>query len=254
MSQIWAIALNTTREALRNRILYALLFFALIPIASSTLLGHITVGEYHKIVMDTGLAAIAVFGVLIAIFVGIGLVNREIERKTIYTIASKPVPRAAFVLGKYLGLVMVLVLLVALMGLAHALSLLLNGAGVGVGLLVALAMTTVELLVVTAFAVLYSTFTGPTLATFFSLSTFVVGHLTADIRDFGAASESGLVRQCSSVLYWVLPNLEAFNVRAEVAHSVDLPLDFLVITGTYGVLYAAAVIAGAAVVFHFRDF
>ena len=254
MIRVWAIAANTLREAVRNRILYALLFFALIPITSSSLLGHLTVGEYHKIVMDVGLAAISIFGVLIAIFVGIGLVNQEIERKTIYTIVSKPVPRGAFVLGKYLGLVMLLALLVTLMAVAQFVATVLNGVSVGAGFVTVLLMIGAELLVVTAFAVLYSTFTRPTLASFFSLSTVVIGRLSTDIRDFGAASESAFVQKISAVLFWTLPNLEAFNVRAEFVHGVALPGDFVALTLLYGVLYSAVVIAVAVVVFHFRDF
>ena len=254
MSRIWAIAANTQREAIRNRILYALLFFALIPIAASTLLGHLTVGEYTKIVMDVGLAAIAIFGILIAIFVGIGLVNKEIERKTIYTIASKPVSRVSFIVGKYLGLLMVLALLVALMGVANLISALLNDVPVGASYLLVLGMTLVELMVVTAFAVLYSTFTGPTLASFFSLSTVIIGHLTTDIRAFGAESEMVFVQKMTAALYWVLPNLETFNIRAEVVHGIPLPPTFLATSVAYGVGYSAAVIALAALIFHSRDF
>ena len=254
MSRIWAIAANTQREAIRNRILYALLFFSLVPIASATLLGHLTIGEYGKIVMDVGLAGIALFGVLISVFVGIGLVNREIERKTIYTIASKPIPRISFIVGKYLGLLMVLAIPVGLMGLANLVSVWLNGVHVDGSYLIVLGMTLVELMVVTAFAVLYSTFTRPTLASFFSLSTVVIGHLTTDIRDFGAQSELVFVQKFSAVAYWVLPNLETFNVRTEVVHGIDLPATFLATSVLYGVCYSAAVIALAALVFHSRDF
>jgi Cu-processing system permease protein len=254
VSRIWAIAVNTLREAIRNRILYALLFFAMVPISMSFLLSHLTVGEYHKIIMDVGLSAIALFGVLIAIFVGIGLVNREIERKTIYTIASKPVPRTSIVIGKYLGLVLVLALLVAAMGGAQLVVVVLNGVPLDAGLPIALVMTLVELLVITAFAVMYSTFTSPTLAAFFSLSTFVIGHLSADIRAFGGESDSRTVHELSAALYWVLPDLEAFNVRNEVVHDVELPLQYLVSTTAYGLLYSAVVLALGALIFHRRDF
>jgi len=216
VSRIWAIAINTQREAIRNRILYALLFFAFIPIASATLLGHLTIGEYAKIVMDVGLAAIALFGVLIAIFVGIGLVNREIERKTIYTIASKPISRPAIILGKYLGLVLVLVLLLCLMGVAYVITLAVNTVPIDAGIFVALLMALLELMLITAFSVMYSTFAGPTVATFLSLSTFVIGHLTSDIRSMGAEAEGATMQNLSALAYWVLPNLETFNVRTEV--------------------------------------
>ncbi len=254
MSRTWAIARNTFREAVRNRILYSLLFFAVLFIAASTLLGQLTIGEYHKIIADMGLAAISVFGVLIAIFVGIGLVNREIERKTIYTLASKPVSRGVIIVGKYLGLVMVLAVLILLMGVAYAVTLSLNGAPFATAQIAALGLTLVELMVVTAFAVLYSTFSGPTVASFFSLSTYVIGHLVPDIRAFGAESESFFLRELSAALYWVLPNLDNFNLRTEVVHGVPLTLDHLAATTGYGVLYAALVVGVASVVFRYRDF
>ena len=252
--RIWAIARNTFREAVRNRILYSLLFFALIFIGGSSLLSHLTVGEYRKIIVDMGLAAISVFGVLIAIFVGIGLVNREIERKTIYTLASKPVSRGAIVVGKYLGLVMVLAVMVLLMGIAYAVTLAMNGAALHPAMAAALGMILVELMVVTAFAVLYSTFSGPTVASFFSLSTYVIGHLVGDIRAFGASTDSFFVQELSKAVYWVLPNLDNFNVRTEVVHGVPLALDFLAATLGYGLLYSAVVIGIASVVFRYRDF
>ncbi len=254
MTRAWAIARNTFREAIRNRILYSLLFFAVLFIGGSSLLSQLTVGEYEKVIVDMGLAAVSVFGVLIAIFVGIGLVNREIERKTIYTLASKPVSRGTIVVGKFLGLAMVLGLLVALMGVALLVTLLINGIPVQPTLAVALALGLVELLLVTAFAVLYSTFSGPTVASFFSLSTYVIGHLVSDIRDFGAAADSFFVNELSAALYWALPNLDNFNVRTEVVHGVPLGLDHLAAVTGYGLLYAAVVVGVATVVFRYRDF
>jgi len=216
LNRVWAITLNTFREAIRNRILYAFLFFSLLFIGSATLLSHLTIGEYGKVVKDLGLASITIFGVLIAIFVGIGLVNREIERKTIYTIASKPISRPAIILGKYLGLVLVLVLLLCLMGVAYVITLAVNTVPIDAGIFVALLMALLELMLITAFSVMYSTFAGPTVATFLSLSTFVIGHLTSDIRSMGAEAEGATMQNLSALAYWVLPNLETFNVRTEV--------------------------------------
>jgi ABC-type transport system involved in multi-copper enzyme maturation permease subunit len=254
MSRVWAITLNTFREAIRNRILYALLFFSVLFIGAATVLSHLTIGEYSKVVKDTGLSVIALFGVLIAIFVGIGLVNRDIERKTIYTIATKPVSRGAIVLGKYLGLVLVLAVMVSVMGLVYVLTLMVNAVAVDGWFLVALWLTLMELMVITAFAVLYSTFSSPTVASFFSLSTYVIGHLTGDIRAFGEQAEKPLWGHLAQLQYWVLPNLENFNVRTEVAYAIALPADFIALTTLYGLLYSAVVLGVAAVVFRHRDF
>ena len=146
--RIRAIALNTFREAVRDKILYSLLFFALVMIGGSVLVADLTIGEYGKIIRDLGLASISIFGLLIAIFVGIGLIYKEIERKTIYTIASKPVPRWEFLVGKYLGLVATLAVQVGIMSAAYLL--VLQGIGVGgnATMLPALWLTFVELTVV----------------------------------------------------------------------------------------------------------
>jgi len=254
LSRVWAITLNTFREAIRNRILYAFLFFSLLFIAAATLLSHLTIGEYGKVVKDLGLASITIFGVLIAIFVGIGLVNREIERKTIYTIASKPISRPAIILGKYLGLVLVLVLLLCLMGVAYVITLSVNTVPIDAGIFLALFMALLELMLITAFSVMYSTFAGPTVATFLSLSTFVIGHLTVDIQTMGAEAEDSTMQTLSAVAYWVLPNLEAFNVRTEVVYNAPIPLEFVAFSAGYGLLYSAIVVGIAAIIFHYRDF
>ncbi len=254
MSRIWAIALNTFREAIRNRILYALLFFSFLFIGGATVLSHLTIGEYGKVVKDTGLSVISLFGVLIAIFVGIGLVNRDIERKTIYTIATKPVSRPAILVGKYLGLLLVLAILLVSMGAVYVVTLAVNRTPLDGWFLVALWMTFLELMVITAFAVLYSSFSSPTVASFFSLSTFVIGHLTGDIRAFGEQADKPLWQFLAELQYWVLPNLEDFNVRTEVAYSVALPADFIALTTLYGLLYAGVVLGVAALVFRHRDF
>ena len=169
MRIIQVIALNTFREAVRDKILYAMLVFALVLIGGSLLVAELTIGEYEKIIKDLGLSLISIFGLMIAIFVGIGLVYKEIERKTIYTIASKPVPRWQFLLGKYLGLVLTLAAEVSIMGLGFALILQLSGAGERLVLLPALWLTFVELLVVTAIAILFSCFSTPTLSALFTL-------------------------------------------------------------------------------------
>lgn len=251
--RVWAIALNTFREAVRDKILYSLLFFALLMIGSSVLVGKLTLGDYTKIIMDVGLAAISFFGVLISIFVGIQLVSREIERRTIYTVLSKPLPRWEFVLGKYLGLsftlsLQVLIMSVGLWVLIYAVS-----DQWAFWLWPALLLILLELLLLTAFAILFSCFTTPTLSGLFSISVYVIGHLTLDLKQFGQEAESVWIQQLSQGMWYVLPNLENFNLKNEIVHRVPLASGQLSFAIGYGILYNAVVLAAATALFERRD-
>ena len=184
--KILAIAFNTFRENLRDKLLYNLLVFALLMIGSSVLLSRLTLGEFHRLILDLGLGSINFFGVLIAIFVGIGLVSKEIEKKTIYTIVSKPVARYQFLLGKYLGLTITLFVNTVVMALGLLVVLYAQAVPVEGMLFKALALIFVEFMVITAVALLFSTFTSATLSAIFTLAMYVIGHLTADLKVFGA--------------------------------------------------------------------
>ena len=254
MNQIIVIALNTFRETLRDKILYNLVFFGLLLIGSSILLGSLTMGEQAKIIQDLGLASINLFGVLIAIFVGIGLVSKEIEKRTIYSIIAKPLPRHQFLLGKYSGLVLTLFVNITIMAAGFFLILLASGAGVNPALLKAIGLIVVELLVITAVAVMFSTFTTPMLSAIFTLAVYVIGHLTADLRVLGAKLQHELTTGVLDGLYYVLPNLEYFNVKGQAVHGVPIAWSYLASAVAYGVIYSAVVLVLACAIFQQRDF
>lgn len=254
MRIIQVIALNTFREAVRDKILYAMLVFALVLIGGSLLVAELTIGEYEKIIKDLGLSLISIFGLMIAIFVGIGLVYKEIERKTIYTIASKPVPRWQFLLGKYLGLVLTLAAEVSIMGLGFALILQLSGAGERLVLLPALWLTFVELLVVTAIAILFSCFSTPTLSALFTLGLTVIGKLTAPLLELVEAGDNdGLIRFARG-LYRILPDLQTFNMRADAAYGRAWDWELTAYSTGYGFVWTAVLLLTATAIFQRRDF
>lgn len=252
--RIKAISLNTFREAIRDKILYSLLFFALLMIGSSVLVGKLTLGEYTKIIKDVGLASISLFGTLIAIFVGINLVNKEIERRTVYTVLSKPLRRSEFILGKYGGLALTLLVEIAIMSIGLLSLVYVVSGEFAVSLLPAIGLILMELLLLTAFAVLFSSFSSPMLSGLFTLSVFVIGHLTGDIRRFGSESESVWVQTLSEWMYYVLPNLENFNIKNQAVHLVPLESGQLGFAIAYGILYSIIVLMAAAVIFEGRDF
>ena len=251
---IKTIATNTFREAIRDRILYNLLIFTLIVIAASVLLGRLTIGQDQRVIKDVGLAAMSLFGVLIATFVGTSLVHKEIRKKTIYTMISKPIRRYEFILGKYCGLlltmfanlvIMIVVLFAVLMlhSLLYSHQLVSGSEPMGyASLLKAVALIFFELMLITSVAVLFSTISTPSLSVFFTLAVYVIGHLTVDLKELGAASKSSLVNGLCSLCYYVLPNLDNFNIRAEMVRGLSVGGRFVFYAIVYGALYMTAVL------------
>jgi ABC-type transport system involved in multi-copper enzyme maturation permease subunit len=251
--KVASIALNTFRENLRDKLLYNLLVFALLMIGSSLLLMRLTLGEFHRLLLDVGLASINIFGVLIAIFVGIGLVSKEIEKKTIYTIVSKPVARYQFLVGKYLGLTLTLFVNTVIMAAGLLLVLFAQDVPIEGMLFKALGLIFVEFMVITAVALLCSTFTSATLSAIFTLATYVIGHLTADLKAFAEKMDEGM-RVVANGLYYVLPNLERFNLKGNVIHHIDVSGTDLFLIVAYGLTYVVFLLMSASIIFQRRDF
>lgn len=252
--KILAIALNTFKECIRDKILYNLLIFAMLMIGLSAFLSKLTIGVQIRIVKDIGLASISIFGVLIAIFLGIGLVSKEIDRRTIYTILSKPVQRYSFLLGKFAGLLLTLSVNIAVMTIALVVLIYSMGGDVNLLLFEAIFLIFIELVVVTSIALFFSTFTTPTLSAIFTLSFFVIGHLTGYIRLFGSQSEWHFVRKLSDILYYVLPNLENFNIKSMVMYAEALEWNLFFLSILYGLVYASLVLVFSIIIFQKRDF
>lgn len=254
MKRIWAIATNTFREAVRDKVLHSILFFAALLLVVSVAMRDIAIGDTAKVVRGVALGGIAGIGAIIAIFLGVGLVWKEIERKTVYTLASKPLPRWMLLLGKYVGLWITLAVEVGVLALLYVVII---GAQQGFppsGFFVAILMLMLELTLLTAWSTLFSTFASPMTASAYSLCIYVIGHFADDLRRFGQSAQDPGYRQVALALYRVVPNLEVFNVRAEAVHSVVVPVSEIAWAATYGLGYTAAVLAVASVVFERRDF
>lgn len=252
--RIWAIGMNTMREAVRNKLLYTLLFFAIMIIAAGVLLAALSYSENERILQDFGLAAIRLFSVAIAIFVGVSLIHREVERRTVYTILSKPLSRAEFLLGKYVGLVVTIWMQMAIMVAAFVAVSAMTGAPLSEGHALAFALTAVELAIVVAVATLFSAFTTPMLASFFSVGIWVVGHLTRDLRDIGASSSTESVRQATHFFHRVMPDLETFNFSVGAARGLAFGAADFWLPLVYGLGYISMLLVLAIVVFDRRDF
>jgi ABC-type transport system involved in multi-copper enzyme maturation permease subunit len=262
-----AIAVNVFRESVRDKVLYNLVLFAVLMIGASYLLGQLTAGQDVKIIKDLGLAATSVFGLFIAVFIGIGLVSKEVERRSVYSLLPKPIHRYQLILGKFAGLTLTLVVNILIMTCAFYAVLLYTAWGVDTlvqrswdapavdpALLKAIGLILVELLLVTAIALFFSTFSTPILSAALTFGLFVVGHFSTDLRNFDQVVDSPAAVRLARGLYWVLPNLAQFDVKSQVVHGQPVSLGYVALTSSYAALYTAVLLMMSMYIFSRRDF
>ena len=250
------VAINTFREAVRDRVLYNLIFFALLMIGASILVGEISVGIERLVIINLGLAAISIFGLIMAVFIGVGLVYKEIEKRTLYSLLAKPIRRGEFLVGKYGGLLLTLVVNTSLMTLGLAAALFYVGRPFlrsDVSILIAVYFIVLELALVTALALFFSCFSSPVLSTLFTLGIYLTGMFAKDIRDFGDLTRSPVVQGVARLLYYLVPNFHNFNAIAAAAHGETIPLMLVLHNTLYALLYVTLVLLAASAVFSRRD-
>ena len=267
MSVIWKIAVHVFKDSVRDRVLYNLALFAVLMISASYLIGKLTAGQDLKIIKDLGLAATDLFGLCIAVFIGIGLVAKEVERRSIYTILSKPVRRHELILGKYCGLVLTLAVNLAVMAIAlyavlaymsltesEAFKRGWEAPATDLAMLKAFFLIFVRLALITAVALFFSTFSSPILSAVLTLGLYVVGHFNQDLRDFEAVVDSRAAAVLARGLYFALPNLGPFDVKAEVVHAQPVTIEYIGLTTAYAGAYIALLLLAAMFIFSRRDF
>lgn len=251
--RVLAVATNTFREAVRDKVLYVLLFFSGATILSSKALGYVSVGQDIKIVTDISLASVSIFGALIAIFVGTNLVYKEIDKRTIYTILSRPIARSEFVAGKYCGLALLILVVTFIMTSISAMFIAFLGGEVGVTFFQAALLIYWKLLVVTALSVLLSSLTSPILGAIIVFSCYVLGHATGIFIDLPEHFSGTVFQRAMELLYYVIPNLSNFDVRAEAANGVAVSGTYVVWTLAYGAVYTVLFLTLAALAFQDKD-
>jgi ABC-type transport system involved in multi-copper enzyme maturation permease subunit len=264
---IATVAVSVFRESVRDKVLYNLVAFAVMLMAASYLLGQLTAGQDIKIIKDLGLAAIATFGLMIAVFIGIGLVWKEVERRSIYSLLTKPLSRAEFILGKYCGLGLTLAVNVVVMVVAWYAVLAYMSTTVSpevraswaapatdLGMLRAIGLILVELMLVTAIALFFSTFSSPFLSAGLTLGLWVIGHFNADLKNFESVVSSPTAAWLARGLYYVLPNFSAFDIKQQVVYAQPVPAAYLATTALYGAVYIALLLVASVAVFSRRDF
>jgi ABC-type transport system involved in multi-copper enzyme maturation permease subunit len=252
----WVVAINTFREAVRDRVLYNLIFFAFVMIAAAVLVGQISIGISHLVIVNLGLTAISVVGLVMAVFIGVGLIHKEMEKRTLYALLSKPVRRWEFLVGKYTGLLLTLAVNTCLMtlGLAAALLYVSHGfARADFYIFVAVYLILLELAIVTSMALLFSCFSTPMLSTVFTLGLYVIGLFASDVRSFGDITHSYALQKAAALLYYALPNFRNFNVIGAAAHGHVIPFSYVFENTVYAVIYIAALLMGATAIFSNRN-
>jgi Cu-processing system permease protein len=256
MTNVWTVATNTFREAVRDRVLYNLVFFALLMMGAAILVGQISIGIEQSVIVSLGLTAISVIGIFIAVFIGVGLVSKEMDKRTLYALLAKPVERWEFLLGKYAGLVMTLGvntaamavgLYVALWTVKHPL------ANSDWYLLVAVYLILLKLALIVALAMLFSCFTTPFLAILFTLGIYIAGVFAEELRTMQVVDMTPATMKMLKGISYLLPNFENFNVMAAVAHGRAVPGKLVLHDTCYAILYCGIVLLAAAAVFSRRN-
>lgn len=267
MRQIWLGGHAVFRESVRDRVPYSIVIFAVLMIAASYLMSQLTAGQDLKIIKDLGLAALSIFGLMIAVFIGVGLVSKEVEKRSVYGLLTKPLSRAEFLLGKYAGLVMTLVVNLSVMTAALYAVLLYAHFTASPGLrasweapavdprmILAVALIVAELMLVTALALFFSTFSSALWATLLTLGLWAAGHFNSDLRNFGTVVDSTPVIWLARALYYLIPNLAPFDIKSEVAHGVHVSASHVGYTLAYAALYIGVLLTASVAIFRRRDF
>jgi Cu-processing system permease protein len=256
MKRVGVVALNTFREAVRDRVLYNLVFFALLMIAAAILVGQISIGIEQSVIVSLGLSAISLIGLLISVFIGVALVSKEMDKRTLYALLSKPVRRWEVLLGKFGGLVLTLAVNTAAMALGLFLAMLYVKHSLersDSSVLIAVYFIWLKLALIVALALLFSCFTTPLLAILFTTGLYIVGLYVQELRDLPVEVLSPAMAAFTKWLSFLLPNFENFNVMAMAAHGRAIPGSLILNNTLYAMIYCAIVLTAAAVVFSRRN-
>ncbi|GCL50752.1 type IV pilus biogenesis protein PilI homolog [Microcystis aeruginosa NIES-3804] len=253
--RIFAIAANSFREVIRDRILYFIGFFALLMAFAWRLLPEIAVGTHQKIFLDLGLAAIGLLGVIVAVFVGTGLINKEIDKKTILVLIPKPLSRAEFILGKHLGLSGVLAVMLGVMLVIYLLMLLgMKVSFQALPLIVSVFYLGLELILIAAVAIAFGVFTSSILATLMTFGVYLMGHISKDLIQLGIISKNANILAITKNIYLILPDLERLNFRNEAVYGLLPSADVLIANALYSLVYTGLLLGISILIFSRRQF
>lgn len=261
LGRMWAIALNTFREAARIKVLYGIVVVVIGLNLLAVVLGEMSISEEARVARDLGVAGISFCGALTAIYLGVALLYGEIQRRTIYAIVSKPIARWEFVVGKYLGMALILTLLVALFAVAMVALLAYQGVAVSTPVVKAVVLAWCEVLTVAAIAVFFSSFSTPFLSGIFALALWAIGRVTPDLRASIAISDASWIKAVSRAALAIVPDLHVFSISGRAldgqhvsVHGSFVGWGYVATAALHGALWIAALLVLACAIFRKRDF
>ena len=257
LGRIAAIARNAFREAVRDRVLYNLVLFVLLLTGAAIFIGELSGGQERKIIVDLGLSTMLLFGMFISLFVGVGLVYKEIERRTVYAMLAKPVSRGEFLIGKYLGLCLTLLVNVVIMGAGVSLALIYVRGGwepLVLSIWPAILLIYIELMIITAVALLFSSFSSPALSALLTFFIFIIGHFSGDLKSLATTMNSVVARWLFTALYYLLPNLSNYSFITPAAHGEVPTLTSVLLAVVYAGVYIVAIMAAGTLILSKRNF
>jgi ABC-type transport system involved in multi-copper enzyme maturation permease subunit len=254
MRKIRSVAVNTFKESVREKLLYLVIIYAMALVVSVFILSPLSVGAANgKIVTDVGLAGISILGILTAIIVGSNLVHKEVDKKAVLMVLTRPISRAEYILGKFAGVALSLTVLVTIMTAVLAVMMLLGGGRFTPAVFLAVGLSLLEIMVLIAVMLFFSTFTTPLLTSFFTICIFIAGSLSGDLRLFAQKFGGKWMNRIMDALYFTLPNLKVFNLRHEAVHGLRFSTSEILLPLAYGLVYISAMLYFAWMVFRRRD-
>jgi ABC-type transport system involved in multi-copper enzyme maturation permease subunit len=253
--RVWTIAANVFRETIRDRIFYFIGFFSLLLAIALRLLPEVSVGTDEKIFLDLGLAAMSLLGAIVAIFVGTGLINKEIEKRTVLVLIPKPIGRAELIIGKHFGLTSVLTVAIAAMTFIYLGLLSFSKISYPLdSILISQLFLLIELALLVAVAMLFGVFTSSILATLLSFGIYLMGHISGNLLKLGTLSKNPSIESITKTIYLVVPDLERLNLKNQAIYDTLPSFNELLSNAGYGLLYATFLISIAILIFSRREF
>lgn len=254
MHRILAICENTFKEGLRQKTLLILVVFAVLVIVISAFLEPFALGEVSKIVRDIGLAATSFFSVLVVIIIGSALIRKDIEKRTIFTVITKPVKRSEIIIGKFIGLLLLIIIIQVMMTIIQQLAIFIFEGMFDLTLLLALPFSLIEIMILLGILLIFSSFSSPTLSAIMGVIFYIIGHASPDLKLFADQSKIPIMKYITYGFYYILPNLENFNYRLEIVHKLPLYADQLTFSIVYGMIYTIFLVYLTILVFEGREF
>jgi len=254
MHRILAISENTFKESLRQRIMLLLIIFSILLIAVSLFLEPFALGESPKLLRDFGMAVTSLFGILVVIIIGSALIHKDIEKRTIYTVIAKPVKRSEIILGKFLGLFLLIAVLQGAMAIIHQFAIFIYEGKFDFPILLALPFSLIEIMVLLGILLLFSSFSSATLTSIMGVIFYVIGHASPDLKLFADSVKVPTIKYFAYGFYYILPNLENFNLRLELVHKLPIYPDQLLFAVCYGFIYTIFLLYLAVLIFEEREF